>query len=147
MTYLFQSTLPRGERRFAPLHQGKSRIGFNPRSHGGSDAREMMRVEDIFGFNPRSHGGSDVERADVRRHEAVSIHAPTGGATRTTRPMGGNRQFQSTLPRGERLHVSRAISTSPKFQSTLPRGERQVTKNVLPNLSVFQSTLPRGGAT
>ena len=33
------------------------------------------------GFNPRSHAGSDSERYVRKRVEIVSIHAPTRGAT------------------------------------------------------------------
>ena len=55
------------------------------------------------------------------------------------------RQFQSTLPRGERRILHFTLYNVKLFQSTLPRGER------LKNFSfkfcfhtVFQSTLPRG---
>ena len=33
-------------------------------------------------------------------------------------------EFQSTLPRGERLQISRRRNDRLLFQSTLPRGER-----------------------
>ena len=32
-------------------------------------------------FNPRSHGGSDADKAAESERQAISIHAPTGGAT------------------------------------------------------------------
>ena len=57
---VFQSTLPRGER----LRAGLSVCSFSPC------------------FNPRSHEGSDVRKQlQVRLYRAVSIHAPTRGAT------------------------------------------------------------------
>ena len=57
---LFQSTLPRGER---PYHNG-------------------ICAQPIIYFNPRSHGGSDEDENRIRLSDsAISIHAPTGGAT------------------------------------------------------------------
>ena len=56
---LFQSTLPRRERRFTPA----------------SASAAMMY------FNPRSREGSDVGRAAADRQPLISIHAPAKGAT------------------------------------------------------------------
>ncbi len=53
-------------------------------------------------------------------------------------------QFQSTLPRGERLAAFKARHLFALFQSTLPRGERRIYSNVHQPEGVFQSTLPRG---
>ena len=76
----FQSTLPRGERRF-----------FYCRFLGGAD------------FNPRSHEGSDHERQLNYCSVPISIHAPTRGATFCPLLHHAYRmKFQSTLPRGER---------------------------------------------
>ena len=77
----FQSTLPRGERRFTVPGTGKSTGDFNPRSHEGSDGNKhnncvnnlisihaptrgatlpRLRLNGLLGyFNPRSHEGSD----------------------------------------------------------------------------------------
>ena len=53
-------------------------------------------------------------------------------------------QFQSTLPRGERLALISHFLSCHAFQSTLPRGERRINrKPKLASIS-FQSTLPRG---
>ena len=54
-------------------------------------------------FNPRSHEGSDI-------YGYVRISTP--------------KQFQSTLPRGERPDKIRNLREIFRFQSTLPRGER-----------------------
>ena len=80
MKYLFQSTLPRGERHnrretlSAPLYfNPRSREGsdsilcfdqlvtayFNPRSREGSDRTAESRFSDWPYFNPRSREGSD----------------------------------------------------------------------------------------
>ena len=56
--WIFQSTLPRGERQsYIPT---KKRVDdFNPRSHEGSDAGVATSVSSAVDFNPRSHEGSD----------------------------------------------------------------------------------------
>ena len=100
---VFQSTLPRRERRIIVLVVSIL-VGFNPRSHAGSD--EVTNAVNGLkeSFNPRSHAGSD-DKTPVRVPELkmfqstlprrerreeitsikiwveVSIHAPTQGAT------------------------------------------------------------------
>ena len=59
---IFQSTLPRRERRLFVLWH----ILF-------------------INFNPRSHEGSDEGKSPVVGQSCISIHAPTKGATRTIR--------------------------------------------------------------
>ena len=76
-----------------------------------------------FNFNPRSREGSDGAEHDM----IVTAM-----------------QFQSTLPRGERLAESSVVSTRLAFQSTLPRGERLAESSVVSTRLAFQSTLPRG---
>ena len=98
----FQSTLPRGERRFV------SKIfiteyNFNPRSREGSDSGRLLYTILFLYFNPRSREGSDIYRG-------------LGGFT--------CQKFQSTLPRGERPVGSGHDRRVAAFQSTLPRGER-----------------------
>ena len=55
-------------------------------------------------FNPRSRVGSDDKLGEIEN---------------------ATEQFQSTLPRGERLVSAQASSARLPFQSTLPRGERR----------------------
>ena len=55
-----------------------------------------------------------------------------------------NRRFQSTLPRGERLHYMGVYESEDLFQSTLPRGERRRKYLHIWQAYIFQSTLPRG---
>ena len=57
--YIFQSTLPRGERQIISYFHNLF-YNFNPRSHGGSDGYKFVMVFDCI---------------------PISIHAPTGGAT------------------------------------------------------------------
>ena len=89
---LFQSTLPREERRLA--HIGHfSDLNFNPRSHERSDAGASV-VAYIIG---------------------ISIHAPTRGATDFLCGCKQGILFQSTLPREERHQVSNTNSTEGNF--------------------------------
>ena len=98
----FQSTLPRGERRFSLQH-----------NHNAPD------------FNPRSHEGSDSPDPSRQDLTPISIHAPTRGATQSAVMQSARSLFQSTLPRGERPTLIVLLLSSKGFQSTLPRGERQ----------------------
>ena len=56
---------------------------------------------------------------------SVSIHAPTWGATQSSKDKEIAALFQSTLPHGERHDERRANILANEFQSTLPHGERQ----------------------
>ena len=134
----------------------------------GSDPWIIFRWPEGTGFNPRSRVGSDLE-FDLSKPQLryVSIHAPAWGATWWTkvRPSrhrsfnprsrvgsdislaksaGGAIEFQSTLPRGERLSTILSGERSSLFQSTLPRGERLKICCGVNCPSLFQSTLPRG---
>ena len=54
---------------------------FNPRSHMGSDVLFLLLSLLLVSFNPRSHMGSDTKTGNNSPSLAVSIHAPTWGAT------------------------------------------------------------------
>ena len=100
---IFQSTLPRGERR-RPVRPAVSYSGhFNPRSHEGSDYPLQTFRHKATYFNPRSHEGSDDFHCVPKyRRCHISIHAPTRGATIPDFFANSINVFQSTLPRGER---------------------------------------------
>ena len=145
--YVFQSTLPRGERPCPGRASSVWDIYFNPRSHEGSDTPVTLTADKVTDFNPRSHEGSDTphvvtlfisEYFNPRSHEGsddlaeiigapvgISIHAPTRGATDNRRKGRSMTGFQSTLPRGERPMPFLQEWQQWVFQSTLPRGERQ----------------------
>ena len=55
----------------------------------------------------------------------VSIHAPTRGATHNHKRPQLDEQFQSTRPRGARLHLICSLFLIALFQSTRPRGARR----------------------
>ena len=104
---IFQSTLPRGERRdFASILSRTRRISIHAPTRGATPP----------GNNQRGRRG-------------ISIHAPTRGATVSILCSCVVEKFQSTLPRGERLFTHGAHAFYTEFQSTLPRGERQDGSN------------------
>ena len=123
---MFQSTLPHGER-LALQSQGYVLGRFNPRSRTGSDQKSAdSKAESRVSFNPRSRTGSDTAGFPGRN---------------------GFKEFQSTLPHGERPLSEWRISPRQMFQSTLPHGERPsdvITRPFLPSVSIHA---PARGAT
>ena len=101
----FQSALPRGER-----HLQRNIIiptkNFNPRSREGSDPGSCWTDAALSNFNPRSREGSDISGGKFRDMLLISIRAPARGATGSTlQCFRFVIQFQSALPRGERLNI------------------------------------------
>ena len=160
---------PAGGATAETIHEAARASRFNPRSRGGATRWWRCISYAILGFNPRSRGGSDIPlRYGMADGEAVSIHAPAGGATFSIRPKELiSIRFQSTLPRGERQEGEHGTfskrgsfnprsrggsDTPPLFMSRYhcsfnprSRGGSDVLLPLLPVvLSEFQSTLPRG---
>ena len=75
-------------------------------------------------FNSRAHGGRDRLSRRVRPGPVVSIHAPTGGATRGRSAGRRVYMFQFTRPRGARLTLGAGDVGAYTFQFTRPRGAR-----------------------
>ena len=100
--FVFQSTLPQGERQRC-RHLSFLSANFNPRSRKGSDHSFFVGSLSLKDFNPRSRKGSDNRNPSV-------IHVFF--------------KFQSTLPQGERLLEIPLCLLFQLFQSTLPQGER-----------------------
>ena len=127
ISWAFQSSLPRGERRHWQSHLLQD-VDFNPRSHEGSDTFTTWGYADrvisilaptrgaTYGgsvtgtfwlhFNPRSHEGSDLLLDCQPGDIIISILAPTRGATWKNHVNSFFWRFQSSLPRGERLDFS-----------------------------------------
>ena len=144
---VFQSTLPRGERRdviygdvkeiqisiHAPTRGATNDSGHFSFKNGisihaptrGATLKDISIFINTLDFNPRSHEGSDAAesagattlqlfQSTLPRGErrggicrccyfaAISIHAPTRGATQINKAGDTYQAFQSTLPRGER---------------------------------------------
>ena len=109
----FQSTLPRGERRYLFPGDGiKEGVSIHAPTRGAT----FLTVEDQIIFHVSIHAptrGATADRVQPGRRIPVSIHAPTRGATIGQGQGNAFGQFQSTLPRGERPCVhSQRPSTS-----------------------------------
>ena len=121
----FQSTLPRGERLCKRLQLlGTVIISIHAPARGATfyNLLSSFRITD---FNPRSREGSDW--LYISAFSILSNFNPRsreGSDIRQSTPSNILTEFQSTLPRGERRSKSRYRRNSKRFQSTLPRGER-----------------------
>ena len=118
---LFQSTLPRRERRGRHDHQRRGGLISIHAPAKGATVRTCRRNGRTVHFNPRSREGSDLK---------ISRSPPTLG-------------FQSTLPRRERRRQMIMVTLTVPFQSTLPRRERRSQNELISMRMEFQSTLPR----
>ena len=147
MSSWFQSTLPHGERQQTALRPFKSDVSIHAPTWGATTRREHRQAEGLFqstlphgerhidvipsvakcGFNPRSHMGSDTFATCKEVRAAVSIHAPTWGATACKIATAKKSVFQSTLPHGERhgklLSWSRRSSFNPRSHMGSDDGE------------------------
>ena len=113
---VFQSTLPREERLPPDRLDRLSQPHFNPRSHERSDVRAYVDTKAQANFNPRSHERSDKVHVVSSDVFTISIHAPTRGATHMVVTFKlTTSEFQSTLPREERLNGSGSCAITFNF--------------------------------
>ena len=75
----------------------------------------------------------------------ISIHAPAKGATYPLPSLMSVYEFQSTLPRRERLVRLFVMRSIPLFQSTLPRRERRLSFSFF-SVSVYFNPRSREGS-
>ena len=164
--YVFQSTLPRRERHARSLIPCLHHlISIHAPAKGATGQQRLSAPETCISihapakgatyqhrslptlqgnFNPRSREGSDEAENGKQALELISIHAPAKGATKTAWKQGfGYKEFQSTLPRRERLL---ATVTSDVICDFNPRSrEGSDLYKLIDELkdAQFQSTLPR----
>ena len=161
----FQFTRPRGARPAISLTVWV--IGcFNSRAHGGRDfilspgsmsstfqftrprgARLTLRAKQAQEIAVSIHaptGGATLVGGAAAAAFGVSIHAPTGGATTKTRTKSPIATFQFTRPRGARPKKEMKEPTKERFQFTRPRGARLAVQYRPDGGDVFQFTRPRG---
>ena len=164
---LFQSTLPRGERRCSDVGTDKSTY-FNPRSREGSDLIFLSTAFAVLPFQSTLPRGERLERYLLTRYgylisihapargatstsrvitkaNDISIHAPARGATTNTTSYGATSEISIHAPaRGATTYTS-ANDNSYIFQSTLPRGERRFTiKKICAHLNISIHAPARG---
>ena len=163
---LFQSTLPRRERR---VFHGRrlAHAYFNPRSREGSDYKTAS-VSILFpDFNPRSREGSDgFSNSSLAGHCIISIHAPAKGATEffpvdvrfrqisIHAPAKGATEFFPVDVRFRQISIHAPAKGATKATSTRNRtnvisihapakGATERRKANAEKIKLFQSTLPR----
>ena len=101
---LFQSTLPREERQLHCIIYFHD-CDFNPRSHERSDLCLCCRPALIdISIHAPTRGATSCKIIFLNML-SISIHAPTRGATAIAPPSTDRKRFQSTLPREERLFL------------------------------------------
>ena len=150
---IFQSTLPRRERRASYETRTSGRCYFNPRSREGSDssANSIINRQTLFQstlprrerhpaplpshplqhFNPRSREGSDgLLLHSARTEQDFNPRSREGSDRLLGRGLRCGLSFQSTLPRRERQYNRIEAVTGFPFQSTLPRRERPCAATV-----------------
>ena len=150
-----------GLKRIVSIHaptQGATPVGgparacsssFNPRSHAGSDC--MYRFQRV----PRHAFQSTLPRRERHRNgkegpgaSAVSIHAPTQGATPPTQKLPTRQQkFQSTLPRRERLCCNFIIFLSCQVSIHAPTQGATYSSVTFCNCIFVSIHAPTQGAT
>ena len=142
-TKRFQSTLPREERRCIILDEAHY-IKFQstlPREERPTHCPKCMVLEKFQSTLPREE--RHYPAALHHPSGSISIHAPARGATNLLCHSSGSALFQSTLPREERLIFLPIGNEHKVFQSTLPREERRYRIRNKAHSLLFQSTLPR----
>ena len=144
----FQSTLPRGERRLTMYQDITFQQNFNPRSHEGSDALDVVAGVIIAGISIHAPTrGATYEYVDIYALYVISIHAPTRGATLEPTNIQRHVKFQSTLPRGER----RPSGTFPIPSHYFNPRSHEGSDSELQQLSFYVDTIsihaPTRGAT
>ena len=124
-TYVtFQSALPRGER-LRLLYAVLSAWDFNPRSREGSDRQSPVHRSLLPYFNPRSREGSDKEGKYKGTTKEISIRAPARGATMSVNDIiFASLDFNPRSREGSDHHSRIQWLQQIQFQSALPRGER-----------------------
>ena len=141
----FQSTFPRGERRFL---RGGSRLVsyFNPRSLVGNDVLRRAACPLLFYFNPRSLVGNDGNQ-NIRRNQNGNFNPRSlvGNDSASLYACSSSlRRFQSTFPRGERRRCRISYHESFHISIHVPSWGTTVLYLLIVKTNKFQSTFPRG---
>ena len=142
---VFQSTLPRGERRVVCSIVKKS-VTFQSTLPRGERHTEIDcgTVTISISIHAPTRGAT-TDWTPCFTPTLISIHAPTRGATTFRMIVLIPRlYFNPRSHEGSDVSTSTKTNTLLKFQSTLPRGERHGIFGMMYTDPVFQSTLPRG---
>ena len=142
----FQSTLPRGERPLQAI-RAQRHNNFNPRSREGSDCKvhRYCKAYEISIHAPAR--GATFSQITQCGRNLISIHAPARGAT-VSRSMGDSFSFISIhAPARGATQTICSLRLMIEFQSTLPRGERLAPGAVFDLNEGISIHAPARGAT
>ena len=164
----FQFTRPRGARPRRAGGDGDARR-FNSRAHGGRDVREAVRVLAYRPFQfTRPRGARPTppspscaspkfqftrprgaRRAGPRSRSqvAVSIHAPTGGATSAARSSTSRKDSFNSRAHGGRDTTETASSRRRTCFNSRAHGGRDPLSRLAPIIGIVSIHAPTGGAT
>ena len=138
---------------------------FNSRAHGGRDrvvararhgrafqftrprGARLLRIPMLdkpYPFQFTRPRGARHLTPNCRNYGRVSIHAPTGGATRAAPAVDVSRRFNSRAHGGRDICWTNLATNFLLFQFTRPRGARPDEIERINEQFVFQFTRPRG---
>ena len=144
LTSIFQSTLPRGERRCSYSNRSCSlQISIHAPTRGATGSTTYTGLSICISIHAPTRGATWKSILDSKL-KYISIHAPTRGATGIGNMSFSTRLFQSTLPRGERRRSSAHNWDICNFNPRSHEGSDLKTSFKIRSIYVFQSTLPRG---
>ncbi len=139
----FQSTRPREAR---PERHFKKVVppGFNPRAHGRRDDQpeSYVTVAEAVSIHAPTGGATNRERAPVSRGR-VSIHAPTGGATSSAGRRKLTQEVSIHAPTGGATFTGDITGTATVVSIHAPTGGATTLRIMIFMTTVFQSTRPR----
>ena len=122
-------------------------LSFNPRPHTRGDRGVCRNHASVQGFNPRPHTRGDTPKVAKQLVRAVSIHAPTRGATSSVRAVNGKCVVSIHAPTRGATMASSFTSCSFTFQSTPPRGGRLICIRLVTFPLLVSIHAPTRGAT
>ena len=143
MLIVFQSTLPRRERRYKDARRfSPSKISIHAPAKGATAMTEPQQKDFEISIHAPAKGATQLE-AWIKQLIKISIHAPAKGATVGDAKITHADIISIHAPAKGATFVSQCHVQFIQFQSTLPRRERQASEYFKICSAVFQSTLPR----
>ena len=111
--------------------------------------RQMDRPQSLsfcaISIHAPTRGATISGRLCVDVWLGISIHAPTRGATKLPHLIKVNHKFQSTLPQGERRQAASHLrKTTSYFNPRSHKGSDIIRTGRAQRSMIFQSTLPQG---
>ena len=140
---IFQSTLPRRERRSVRTPAPEARIiSIHAPAKGATLSRRRNGADGEISIHAPAKGATlDGNFAGLPME--ISIHAPAKGATAAAVHRPAGLEFQSTLPRRERPYLAGALHNRADFNPRSREGSDMSMVGTPSSSDRFQSTLPR----